>query len=74
MSIERRFVKGASIQKRSGDKPGIAGMLAPLLYNGLFAAAIVPPHDLPGAPFYLAAALLLAATGVRFATRGNDPA
>ena len=62
------------LQGANSSLMGIAGMLAPLLYNGLFAAAIVPPHDLPGAPFYLAAALLLAATGVRFATRGNDPA
>jgi len=26
MSIERRFIKGASIQARSGEKPGIAGI------------------------------------------------
>jgi Escherichia/Staphylococcus phage prohead protease len=26
MSIERRFIKGASIQTRSGEKPGIAGV------------------------------------------------
>ena len=62
------------LQGANSSLTGIAGMLAPLLYNGLFAAAIAPPHDLPGAPWYVAAALLVAAMAVRALTRAADPA
>jgi DHA1 family tetracycline resistance protein-like MFS transporter len=41
---------------------GIAGMIGPLLFTGVFAVAIAPDTrwQLPGAPFLLAAALTLA--------------
>jgi len=45
MSIERRFLKGGNIQKRAGDKPGIAGIAAVYSqeYNtGWFSETIAP--------------------------------
>ena len=46
---------------------GIGGLIAPLLYNGVFAYAIAPPRSLAGAPFYVASALLVAALALRLA-------
>jgi DHA1 family tetracycline resistance protein-like MFS transporter len=54
---------------------GVASVIAPGLFTGLFAAAIARPGaELPGAPFLLAAALLLASAAVAWrATRSGPP-
>jgi DHA1 family tetracycline resistance protein-like MFS transporter len=51
------------LQGANGSLNGIANMIAPLLFTQLFALAIGPFRDrhLPGAPFLLAAVLLLCA-------------
>lgn len=54
---------------------GIAGIIGPLMFSQILAAAVGPMADwgLPGAPFLLAA-LLLAAAAVLVATRGRPSA
>jgi MFS transporter, DHA1 family, tetracycline resistance protein len=54
---------------------GVASVIAPGLFTGVFAAAIARPGaELPGAPFLLAAALLLASAAVAWrATRSGPP-
>lgn len=54
------------LQGAQGSLTGIASMTAPILYTQVFAAAIDPLNGigLPGLPFLVAAAMLIAALGV----------
>jgi DHA1 family tetracycline resistance protein-like MFS transporter len=48
------------LQGALGSLRGIAMVIGPGMFSGLFAICIAPGHSLPGAPWYLAAFLLLA--------------
>ncbi len=48
------------LQGALGSMRGIAMVIGPGMFSGLFAICIAPGHSLPGAPWYLAAFLLLA--------------
>jgi len=55
------------LQGANSSLMGIAGLIAPLLYNGVLAAVIATPRSVTGAPFYVAALLLLTALVLRAA-------
>jgi DHA1 family tetracycline resistance protein-like MFS transporter len=59
------------LQGAVGSVQGVASVLAPGLFTGVFAAAIGGGRELPGAPFLLAALLLLASLALALrAARG----
>jgi DHA1 family tetracycline resistance protein-like MFS transporter len=53
---------------------GIGMIFGPGMFSGTFAVFLAREHFLPGAPWYLAALLLLAALGVAWKTTGHVPA
>ena len=57
------------LQGANSSLMGIAGLIAPLLYNGVLAAAIAAPLSVAGAPFYVASLLLVAALALRGVVR-----
>ena len=64
------------LQGAASSINGIAGMIGPTLFGQTFALFIGPgrPADLPGAAFFLATALLLAATALAATQTGAEPA
>jgi DHA1 family tetracycline resistance protein-like MFS transporter len=52
------------LQGAIGSVQGVASVIAPGLFTGIFAAAIGGGRELPGAPFLLAALLLVASGAV----------
>jgi DHA1 family tetracycline resistance protein-like MFS transporter len=54
------------LQGANSSLLGIAGMIAPLVFTSVFAFAISPRHpwQLPGAPYWLASALLAASLAI----------
>ena len=57
------------LQGANSSLMGIAGLIAPLLYNGVLAAVIAAPLSVAGAPFYVASLLLVAALALRGVVR-----
>jgi DHA1 family tetracycline resistance protein-like MFS transporter len=80
MGIMSRLVGGSEqgqLQGANSSLMALAGLFGPYLFSSVFARSIAPDAawQLPGAPFLLAAALLLAATGLAWwATRPGTPA
>lgn len=77
--MSRRVSPGAQgqLQGANGSLMGLANLISPWLFTGVFALFISEraPLQLPGAPFLLAAALLLLAAGVAaVAVRRAGPA
>ena len=62
---EQGQLQGANSSSRS-----VTGLVAPGIFTGIFAWLLSP---LPGAPFLLAAVLLLAAAGVSWAVTKPSP-
>lgn len=75
MGIMSRLVSGSEqgqLQGANSSLMAVAGLIGPLLFSYVFARAIADPAapHLPGAPFLLASAMLLAAAGLAWwATR-----
>jgi MFS transporter, DHA1 family, tetracycline resistance protein len=61
------------VQGANGSIAGIANMIGPGLFTQVFAAAIAPGQGwhLPGAPFALAALMLVAATVIAWRVTGD---
>ena len=66
MSMQVDASEQGRLQGALAGLRGITGMIGPTAFTSLFAWSIGPrlPHPIPGAPFLLATALLLAAFGV----------
>ena len=67
MGIMSRLVSGSEqgqLQGANSSLMALAGLIGPYLFSYVFARSIAPDAgwELPGAPFLLAAALLLAGT------------
>ena len=73
MGIMSRLVSGSEqgqLQGANSSIAAVAGLLGPGLFSYVFARSITPEAgwQLPGAPFLLAAAILVLATGLAWWT------
>jgi DHA1 family tetracycline resistance protein-like MFS transporter len=62
------------LQGALGSLRGVAMVAGPPIFSGLFAMCIAPGRNFPGAPWYLAGALVLASLAVAWMVTAGTPA